>query len=696
MLDAFASVLVANDEKVSLEDEMTEVFKEASIDDIPKLASAVSKVAYCSDGNKWLEQYEGTPLHDQAVALEEESLNLEAERIQRRMEESEKRDDTYERQDMVRLKKRMLDLELNKLRLQGISSESEEVEEEEDEDEGLTEEAEMPVEASVKTAMSPADELAVSEAAGSTIGGGVGGLLGGAAGIKKGLKGARGKGALAGAGLGALGGVGGALAGGLGGGVVGGHAMRAMSGPQTLFAAAKNDPELAAAVEQARGVYDKDFSKKGSIDIAGRSLAHAFHKTAQQPSPEAQAEYNAAVDDIAQHGKPIALGALGGGALGGGAGTALGLGLGRKIKSPMGQAAALGLGTGLGIAGGAGVGSRIGRSFTDQEALEASNQRLMSAMLGVGIDPQTGRQIKTSSVKLAKEDEKKWDAKTLGTLAALPAAGAGLGAGMYGLAGAGRKGVAPIGTRLARGAGIGGAIGLGTSGLIAGHKALSGVDPEGKTLETAMRLAPAAAATYGALKDVGEDKEASAAAKATGLKRGLQLLTGSRKGELAERAGSVSKKLKPLYEKSLKGETAAVTKARRIAGGAAAGTAALGGGAALAARGKDKEAAVQLAWAHLGGSNHMMDKEAIAPAVAALGMGARALATRALPALGRAGSKLLGMGRAAGTAAKATAANPRAAAGLAAQSAGRGAARVGQAVKQNPLTTATLAAPAVM
>ncbi len=76
---------------------------------------AAEKLAY--DAHCFLEQFEGTPLHAQAIALVGEELGIEAERIQRdeaRRAQQEPLDDSWSKQRMIDLKKRQLELELHK------------------------------------------------------------------------------------------------------------------------------------------------------------------------------------------------------------------------------------------------------------------------------------------------------------------------------------------------------------------------------------------------------------------------------------------------------------------------------------------------------------------------------------------------------------------------------------------------------
>lgn len=203
MLDSFLEVACEHEKKASAYQSLVADMRRLPKAELQALASGRSKLAsLCppsscgSEGDSWLSKFEGTPLHEQALALEQQSLEMDIAREQRRLAEAEEedasravRDEEYRAEDAVRLKKRILDLELNKLRL-GESSpevpeegeegeeaeevvpaeeleeepgeeeseeevpaeELEEVEEDEAEEEALEEEEEPPPAAAVKKA----------------------------------------------------------------------------------------------------------------------------------------------------------------------------------------------------------------------------------------------------------------------------------------------------------------------------------------------------------------------------------------------------------------------------------------------------------------------------------------------------------------------------------------------------------------
>lgn len=81
---------------------------------------AVEKLAYYAAC--FLDEFEGTPLYDQAIALQEQELKLEAKEIadrERRRAQEEPASDTWAKRDQLRLEKDALSLELHKLRAAG-------------------------------------------------------------------------------------------------------------------------------------------------------------------------------------------------------------------------------------------------------------------------------------------------------------------------------------------------------------------------------------------------------------------------------------------------------------------------------------------------------------------------------------------------------------------------------------------------
>ena len=133
MLDSFLEVACEHEKKASAYQSLVADMRRLPKAELQALASGRSKLAclYPSGGDDWLEKFVDTPLHEQALALEQESLEREIAKEQRRLEEAEEndaereaRDAEYRADDAIRLKKRILDLELNKLRLGESSPEA--------------------------------------------------------------------------------------------------------------------------------------------------------------------------------------------------------------------------------------------------------------------------------------------------------------------------------------------------------------------------------------------------------------------------------------------------------------------------------------------------------------------------------------------------------------------------------------------
>jgi len=394
MLDAFAAVLVENDKTASLEDELVAEFKKLeSPEEITKVASEIVsvKTAYGDSGDlPWLQQYEGSPLYQQAVALEEQALNTEAARIKSRMEKKE--DNWYAQEDMIRLKKKLLDLDLAKSKMSGKGQERESEKkpapagEEKEENKAPPAQVE-PEPLMERTAalffrqqpMSDRERAEKSLGVAGSIGGGMLGMGGGA---------------LAGhlinratgypmdvlpAGL--------AAAGTLGGAEVGHLVGKALGRKLTP------EEQMAKGQETLPTLEEQKAASIQAIDLAGRSLAHAFYKMAgffsNKPLVMPGAEEREAA--VGKAGKELPLqpiiGGLGGGVAGAGlgsiaghyAGGALGKRLGVDLSDP-----GRNLGAALGSLGGAGLGYSIGEHMAGgQEAVQGPADRAMLALNAV-------------------------------------------------------------------------------------------------------------------------------------------------------------------------------------------------------------------------------------------------------------------------------------------------------------------------
>lgn len=180
-------------------------------------------------------------------------------------------------------------------------------------------------------------------------------------------------------------------------------------------------------------------------------------------------------------------------------GKGRGLGRGEK-KGPMGS---MGKGRGTGPIG---KPPWLKKEGAPLSALPSTPEMYLTAEEASRM--QATPKLKSAQVVLDKLSAKK-DELSLPSLLGLPLAGAGVGAALGAPAGiysAIRSGK-PIGKALGIGAGLGaaggGAIGAAAAGLIGIGHLLRNADPSGKTLDTVIRLAPAALATAGAVNEVG-------------------------------------------------------------------------------------------------------------------------------------------------------------------------------------------------
>lgn len=121
MLDHFLEAAYEKDFEKTAERAMVDKLKALPMDTLLELAGNeklgflgvtgdCQTKASSDDPKTWLDMFKGTPLFDQALELERADLQLEQQDIQRRMEEQA--NNTWTQRDALRLKKRMLELDL--------------------------------------------------------------------------------------------------------------------------------------------------------------------------------------------------------------------------------------------------------------------------------------------------------------------------------------------------------------------------------------------------------------------------------------------------------------------------------------------------------------------------------------------------------------------------------------------------------
>lgn len=119
MLNEFLKVAYAQELKKQDQSELTELLSHFPARELSKLASGMpvsqvyAKTASHDDPLDFLDKFKGTPFYEQALALEQEELQADMLEQQKR-EEREMDANVYNMRDKIRLKKRMLELELAK------------------------------------------------------------------------------------------------------------------------------------------------------------------------------------------------------------------------------------------------------------------------------------------------------------------------------------------------------------------------------------------------------------------------------------------------------------------------------------------------------------------------------------------------------------------------------------------------------
>ena len=123
MLDSFLKVAMEQSEREVASRDLAKRMEGLPNETLYKIASGQLKLSMygCTPMGEhdvsWLDKYKGTPMFDQAVALEEEDLQWETQNQQVRVEDSAKdqlRSQMWAMRDQIGLKKKLLDLELVK------------------------------------------------------------------------------------------------------------------------------------------------------------------------------------------------------------------------------------------------------------------------------------------------------------------------------------------------------------------------------------------------------------------------------------------------------------------------------------------------------------------------------------------------------------------------------------------------------
>jgi hypothetical protein len=122
MLDQFLKVAYETQRRETYTGELHDLLMQLPVDEIGTLASGVSiKEAYgdCmpEERQTFLDKFKGSPLIEQAIALEQEEIQADMLSMQKREErrvEQQAEDNVWDLKDKIRLKRRLLELQLAK------------------------------------------------------------------------------------------------------------------------------------------------------------------------------------------------------------------------------------------------------------------------------------------------------------------------------------------------------------------------------------------------------------------------------------------------------------------------------------------------------------------------------------------------------------------------------------------------------
>lgn len=115
MIDLYLEAAYGEEQEKTAQRRQVELLKQLPEETLMKIASGEDKLAYFDSDCKWLDRFKGTPLFDKALAIEQEELQQEMSQKEERAESSERFRQEDAQRDDLRVKRKMLDLELAKV-----------------------------------------------------------------------------------------------------------------------------------------------------------------------------------------------------------------------------------------------------------------------------------------------------------------------------------------------------------------------------------------------------------------------------------------------------------------------------------------------------------------------------------------------------------------------------------------------------
>jgi hypothetical protein len=143
MIDKFLEVAMGHEKVASDQKKLVDAMTNLPVEDLVKIASGEMKLSYFHDpSGKWIDKFKGTPLIDDAIALEQQDLEMQMSRNEQNRERQERWKEEDAQRDELCVRRRMLDLELAKLEAGQSEGEAESDEEPESEESEMEEPSE--------------------------------------------------------------------------------------------------------------------------------------------------------------------------------------------------------------------------------------------------------------------------------------------------------------------------------------------------------------------------------------------------------------------------------------------------------------------------------------------------------------------------------------------------------------------------
>ena len=107
MIDSFLEVAFGRSKEAEARARVVKAMEQLPVELLHKIASGQEKLAYPSCESTWLDRFKGTPLFDQALAIEQKALEFEmARKEKRQVQDVQWREEDAQRDELCIHKKR--------------------------------------------------------------------------------------------------------------------------------------------------------------------------------------------------------------------------------------------------------------------------------------------------------------------------------------------------------------------------------------------------------------------------------------------------------------------------------------------------------------------------------------------------------------------------------------------------------------